>query len=188
MEENTEKKYHCIKRTSRGYRIEENDQEYSATPWITPFTEAQEKFYEAHPNAFVEEVKSMTMGIANKSIEDFRTDKIEELENYDKSDNVNIFYYNGIAMWFDKATRVGLINSINSAESMEIDTIMLWYNDIKIVFETEKAKNMLAQIELYAMECFNVTESHRSEILKLEDVESILRYNIKTNYPEKLNF
>lgn len=40
--------------------------------------------------------------------------KINDITEYDASDNVNIFYVNDIPMWLDKATRVGLMLRFNA--------------------------------------------------------------------------
>ena len=39
--------------------------------------------------------------------------KVAAIVEYDKSENVNVFELNGMRAWLDKATRVGLVNSLN---------------------------------------------------------------------------
>lgn len=44
-------------------------------------------------------------------LEEAKTEKIAEIAAYDTSSSVNGFILNGILVWLDKATRVGLMNS-----------------------------------------------------------------------------
>ena len=47
---------------------------------------------------------------------------------------------------------------------------------------------MLSALELYALECYNVTAAHKAAVSALESVEDIVAYDYTENYPEKLNF
>ena len=46
-----------------------------------------------------------------EKLEQAKVDKIAEITAYDTSSSVNRFILNGLLVWLDKATRVGLINS-----------------------------------------------------------------------------
>lgn len=47
---------------------------------------------------------------------------------------------------------------------------------------------MLSALELYAMECYNVTAQHLATVKKLEDLNRIYNYNYTKGYPKRLNF
>ena len=47
---------------------------------------------------------------------------------------------------------------------------------------------MLNQLELYALDCYNVTQSHIAAVKGLSDAGQVEAYNYKTGYPEQLNF
>lgn len=86
--------------------------------------------------------------------------KIAEINAYDKSDAVNSFTLAGKQIWLDKDTRVGLVNSIGiEKESGRMNTT-LWYNAEKYVIPVDTALQMLNRLELYALDCYNVTQSH----------------------------
>ena len=55
------------------------------------------------------------------TIEELRTQKIGELRVYDASDAVNQFSINGVSGWFNKSTRVGLMNSFSVEQASERD-------------------------------------------------------------------
>ena len=48
------------------------------------------------------------------------------------------------------------------------------------------AQQMLSDLELYALACYNVTQQHLAAVDKLSDVGTVEKYNYKTGYPEKL--
>lgn len=105
-----------------------------------------------------------------------------KINQYDKSPEVNSFTYNNNSYWFDKDTRVGLMNLANcSGESMEI---VLGDNIIKI--STEKFKKFLQQLEVYAAKCFVNTQKHLNEHKKLNTIEELVDYDYTSGYPEKI--
>ena len=57
---------------------------------------------------------------------------LKELAAYDASSEVNSFGVNGTTAWYDKATRVGLMNSTTIAKSIGRKTTTLWLGDTKI--------------------------------------------------------
>lgn len=105
---------------------------------------------------------------------------------YDTSIEVNSFYLNGQRVWLDKATRVGLVNSLTLEKSTgKIDTV-LWLDDISIEINIDKALTLLTSVEIYAKECYNNTHKHLSDIDKLETIDECLAFDITANYPNKL--
>ena len=112
--------------------------------------------------------------------------KIAEITAYDTSDKVNGFMLNGLLVWLDKATRVGLMKSTTIAKAAGQETTTLWLGGAKLVVDCDKAIQLLSALEMYALECFNVTASHKkavSELMSLEDVEV---YEYKAGYPKML--
>ena len=119
-------------------------------------------------------------------LEEAKAEKIAEITAYDTSDKVNGSILNGLHVWLDKATRVGLMNSITIAKAAGQETTTLWLGGAKLVVDCDKAIQLLSALEMYALECFNVTASHKkavSELMSLEDVEV---YEYKAGYPKML--
>lgn len=122
------------------------------------------------------------------TLDELKDRKIAKINAYDKSDSVNQFTLAGKRMWLDKDTRVGLVNSIGiEKESGRMNTT-LWYNAEKYVIPVDTALQMLNRLELYALDCYNVTQSHIAAVRSLSDVGQVEAYNYKTGYPEQLNF
>lgn len=111
---------------------------------------------------------------------------LAEIEKNDTSSAVNGFMLNGQRVWLDKATRVGLMNSTSIAKAMGQPTTTLWLGDVKLVVECDKAIQLLSALEMYALECFNVTAAHKKAVAEMSTVESVLAYDYTAGYPEVL--
>lgn len=111
---------------------------------------------------------------------------LAEIEKHDTSSSVNGFILNGQRVWLDKATRVGLMNSTSIAKAMGQPTTTLWLGDAKLVVECDKAIQLLSALEMYALECFNVTAAHKKAVAEMSTVEEVLGYDYTAGYPEML--
>lgn len=104
------------------------------------------------------------------------------IEAYDKSANVDGFYYKGKEYWLDKATRVGLQNLANcSSDNM---SIVLGTEIVNL--PVDKAKDFLAQLEVYAGKCFVNTTQHLLTITDFKTVEDVINYDYTIGYPNKI--
>ena len=115
-----------------------------------------------------------------------KADKIAEISAYDTSDKVNGFILNGLLVWLDKATRVGLMNSTTIAKAAGKQTTTLWLGGLKLVVDCDKAIQLLSALEMYALECFNVTASHKQAVSELTTIEEVEAYDYKAGYPKML--
>ena len=111
---------------------------------------------------------------------------LAEIEKHDTSSAVNGFILNGQRVWLDKATRVGLMNSTTIAKAMGQATTTLWLGDVKLVVECDKAIQLLSALEMYALECFNVTAAHKKAVAEMGTVEEVLGYDYTKGYPKML--
>lgn len=121
-----------------------------------------------------------------KTIDSVKALRLSEVDNYDTSEEVNSFVLNGNVVWISKADRVGLMNSINIEKIAGRDTSTLWFNGVKLVVNIDQAIQLLSMLELYALECYNVTASHKANIEQLTTIEEVEAYNYTIGYPEKL--
>lgn len=115
-----------------------------------------------------------------------KADKIAEIAAYDTSDKVNGFILNGLLVWLDKSTRVGLMNSTAIAKNMGQEKTTLWLGSYQLEVDCDKAIQLLSELEMYALECFNVTAAHKKAVIELDNIEAVLTYDYKSGYPEKL--
>lgn len=119
-------------------------------------------------------------------LEQAKTDKIAEITAYDTSSSVNGFMLNGVLEWLDKATRVGLMNSTTISKAAGQKATTLWLGGAKLVVDCDKAIQLLSALEMYALECFNVTASHKAAVGELKSIEEVEAYDYKTGYPKML--
>lgn len=131
--------------------------------------------YEAWKQKWVEKA----LALAKKA-------KIAEITAYDTSSSVNGFILNGILVWLDKATRVGLMNSTTISKAAGQETTTLWLGEVKLVVDCDKAIQLLSALEMYALECFNVTASHKAAVGELKTIEEVEAYDYKAGYPKML--
>ena len=122
------------------------------------------------------------------TLEDVIQQKLNQINEYDSSDAVNIFYLGESPMWLDANTRQQLRTSIKSYEEMGYSNVSKWFDGIEYTFDIPQWLQMLNALEIYASEALNVTEQHKSNIQNLETIEEIENYDYTTNYPEKLRF
>lgn len=158
---------------------------------FVPLNEEQITFSEENPNASIKEIFDMQLiehPVYVKTLEEAIQQKIQEINMYDTSSNVNGFYLNGMQVWLDKDTRVGLMNSLTIEKNSGKETSTLWFNDICININCDAAIQMLSSLELYALECYNRTAEHRVNVKGLEVIEDVDGYDYTEGYPEKLSF
>lgn len=110
----------------------------------------------------------------------------EQIDKYDTSPSVNGFMLNGLRVWLNKDTRVGLMNSTQIAKAMGKTTTTLWFGGMQIEVNCDKAIGLLSALEMYALECFNVTAAHKKAVAELNTVEEVLGYDYTKGYPEQL--
>ena len=114
--------------------------------------------------------------------------KILEINNYDSSDEINIFYIQELPVWLDKATRAGLKLRFEAELAIGKTDTTLWYDNMQFPLSLENAMHMLYAIEVYASACYDNTQLHLSNVDKLETIDEIKNYDYIKGYPEKLNF
>lgn len=115
-----------------------------------------------------------------------KVEKIAEITAYDTSDKVNGFVLNGLLVWLDKATRVGLMNSTTIAKAAGQETTTLWLGEVKLEVECDKAIQLLSALEMYALECFNVTAAHKAAVAELKTIKEVEAFDVAADYPQQL--
>jgi hypothetical protein len=124
-------------------------------------------------------------------LERSRQEKLSALEAFDSSEEVNGFdvSINGedMTLWIDRETRGDYKASIEAAELLGRTTVKPVFNGREVELSVEMAKMALAQVQLYANQCYGVTQRHKADILGLSTVEDIEGYEFD-GYPERLRF
>ena len=121
------------------------------------------------------------------TLEKAKKEKLAAILAYDTSSDVNGFMLNGNKVWIDKETCVGLMNSTQITRDMGQDTTTLWFDGYKLEVRCDMAIMMLSSLEMYALECFNVTAAHKKAVSELTTIEEVEAYDYKTGYPKQLD-
>ena len=128
------------------------------------------------------------VSLFDNALDVIKEEAIEQITEYDQSEDVNSFTLQGKQMWLPKETRVGLVNSVTIEKNAGKETTVLWFGGEKYELSVDTALQMLSALELYALECYNVTAAHKAAVNALESVEDVVAYDYTQGYPEKLNF
>lgn len=136
--------------------------------------------------ASMEEIREISEGLGAEPLGYMKKAMLAYIEKYDASSSVNAFELNGMEVWLDKATRVGLMNSTTIAKSMGQEKTTLWLGSYQLEVDCDKAIQLLSALEMYALECFNVTAAHKKAVSELDNIEGVLTYDYKSGYPDKL--
>ena len=179
----TEMKNGCVKVSAEKGFILKGGDTYTSEIYCDKDAELQDYEVVAYSDYLRAENKKKYEG---KTLEEAKEMLLAEIDAYDKSSAVNGFALNGAVVWLDKATRVGLMNSTSIAKGMGQATTTLWFGGMQIEVNCDKAIQLLSALEMYALECFNVTAAHKKAVAELNTVEEVLGYDYTKGYPEQL--
>ena len=117
---------------------------------------------------------------------------LREIEAYDGKEKgeVNVFYLGELPMWYDKDKRMTIRNGVESSQTMGRDTYTLYDDEtgLSVAVPCSTALQMLAALEVYALDCLSTTNKHKAAVKALETVADVVGYDFATGYPEHLNF
>ena len=195
-------KYIYIKKSIYGKFIEFNEplkaeeynnlgetwQDYVNNKWVM-LSEEQIEFHEANPTASIKEVWDMELTPAPvRTLEQAKYEKIQEIEDYDRSEAVNSFTIGNSTMWLNVEERQQIATQISANEAIGRTEMTKWFNGISYTFPLTSWKQMLVALEVYAGDALNVTEFHKHDVDSLTSIEEVDNYDYTIGYPEKLNF
>lgn len=164
-------------------------QDYLDKKWIL-LSDEQVAFHEENPTATVKEVLNMELTPKQeRTLNRAKQEMLNAIINYDSSSEVNSFILNDtISYWFTPEERANYNSSISAAKLVGKDTLTFCIGSSVFTVPTEDAEKMLAQIQLYADECYIITSMHKSNVNNLKTIEEVDTYDYTSNYPDKLQF
>lgn len=112
--------------------------------------------------------------------------KLDEIEAYNKSTAVDSFLLNGESHWLDFNLRDRVFQGNERLKLMGRTDTTLWLDGMCIELPIEQAQMLIANIEAYAKDCYNVTERHKAEVKALKTYDEVMAYDITAGYPEKI--
>lgn len=127
-------------------------------------------------------------------LERAKSRKIDEINNYDSSKDVNICYIsksgNTIPYWANKSERSSLKSAVQDYMTLGREVYRLDLREVGISVEVKCSDllSMLSALEVYAIDCYNKTTDHIFAVNNLTTKEEVEAYDHRSGYPEKLTF
>lgn len=196
-------KYTYIKLDVRGYYIDFDEmfnpdlynnlgdtyQDFLDNKWVL-LSDEQVAFHEEHPTASVKEVWDMQLTpVPPRTLVQAKAEMIQKIDEYDNSSDVNGFTVNGtIEGWFTPEERSNYKSSIDAAKLLSVSALTFFLGDMEMTVTPTQAEYMLAQIQLYADQCFVVTKEHKIAVEGFETIEEVDNFEYTIGYPNKIDF
>lgn len=120
------------------------------------------------------------------SLDEVKARKLAEIDAYNVSPAVDNFKLNGMDAWLTVEERLNYDRSIRAYEQMGIDNAQFFINGMALEVPVEKAKMLLAQIQIYADNAYMATMRHKFAVMALDSIEDVENYDFTSGYPEQL--
>ena len=133
------------------------------------------------------EIARQALGV-EPTLDEAKEEKLEDITDYDKSSAVNEFTLAGNPMWLPLEERKSMRQSLIALKAEGIETFTYWLGLTPITMPVAQFEAMLNAVEIYALQCFNVTAQHKANIMALTTLAEVSAYDFTVGYPEKLEF
>lgn len=114
--------------------------------------------------------------------------KIDEIEEYNNSTNVNSFMVNGYETWIPVELRAVFKTSLDSYIALGQPTMTKIWEGVEYTTSPENWLQMYYRVEFYANECQNVTDRHKIAVNAMDNIEDVEAFDVTLDYPEKQVF
>lgn len=114
--------------------------------------------------------------------------KLDEITGYNTSDNVDAFLLNGEKHWLTLDERKAAELSTKAHQTLGHGTTKQCLGGKFYTIPCDALLLMLAQLEVYALDCFNNAIRQQAEVNALTSLEKVENYDVTKGYPEMLSF
>lgn len=119
--------------------------------------------------------------------EDLKKIKLQEIINYDKSEDVNKFFINNFSLWLSREERIVIKDRFQREKDAGKEKSRLLYKGLVLELTPDIGIHLINMVSAYADQCFDVTEAHKSALNDLTTKEEIQSYDYTVGYPEKIS-
>ena len=129
-----------------------------------------------------------------RTLEEAKNEMQWKIDDYDISDSVNAFNVHDTEHditfdgWFTAEERSNYKSSIDAAKLLGLETLSFFIGDVLLEVTPAQAEYMLAQVQLYADQCYIVTKQHKIAVDALETIEEVDEFPYQQGYPNKITF
>ena len=121
-------------------------------------------------------------------LEQAKLTKTREIKEYNSSSNVDGFYLNGVKHWLTLDERKAAELSTKAHITLGHETTEQCMGGMFYTIPCESLIYMLAELEIYALECLNHAKRQEAEVMAMTDIEAVEKYDVTAGYPEMLRF
>ena len=114
--------------------------------------------------------------------------KLDEIADYNTSDNVDAFLLNGEKHWLTRDERAMAKLSTEARQRLGHYTTEQCLGGKFYTIPCDTLLTMLARLEDYALSCFNYAIRQQAEVNALTTLEEVENYDVTKGYPEMLTF
>lgn len=117
-----------------------------------------------------------------------KRDKLVEIYDYNIATEVDGFLLNGTRHWLSLEARKAAKLSTDAHITLGHETTEQYLDGKLYTIPCKTLLLMLAQLEVYALQCYNNALRQRSEVEAMTDIEEVQNYDVRNGYPEQLSF
>ena len=121
-------------------------------------------------------------------LEEARQNKLNEIEEYNNSSEVNSFTVNNFETWIPVELRAVFKTSLDSYIALDMPTMTKIWEGTEYTTSPQNWLQMYYRVEVYANKCQLVTDRHKIAVNAMDNIEDIEAFDITSDYPEKLVF
>lgn len=146
--------------------------------------------YTHRPTAeeITEDYQWHTETLDKMKLEQAKLVKNREIMEYNSSSNVDGFYLNGVKHWLTLDERKAAELSTKAHITLGHETTEQCLGGVFYTIPCESLIYMLAELEIYALECLNHAKRQEAEVMAMTDIASVENYDVTAGYPEMLRF
>lgn len=150
------------------------------------FVEVAQKSFDRQPTE--DEIGEFEKAYYNARLDAAKRDKLAEIFEYNTSENVDGFLLNGTRHWLSLEERKSAKLSTDAHITLGHETTEQYLSGVPYTLPCQTLILMLAQLEVYALECLNNALRQKAEVEALTTVAEVEAYDVTNGYPEMLSF
>lgn len=150
------------------------------------FVEVAQKSFDRQPTE--DEISEFEKAYNNARLNAAKSNKLAEISEYNTSENVDGFLLNGTRHWLTLEERKSAKLSTDAHITLGHETTEQYLSGVPYTLPCQTLIIMLAQLEVYALECLNNALRQKAEVEALTTVAEVEEYDVTNGYPEMLSF
>lgn len=150
------------------------------------FVEVAQKSFDCQPTE--DEIGEFEKAYYNARLDSAKRDKLIEITDYSIATEVDGFLLNGTRHWLSLEARKAAKLSTDAHITLGHETTEQYLDGKLYTIPCKTLLLMLAQLEVYALQCYNNALRQKTEVEAMTSIEEVQNYDVRNGYPEQLSF